>query len=201
MKILAVADEESKSLWDFWDKSKLEGVELILSCGDLSADYLSFLTTMSGADVLYVHGNHDIGYSVNPPEGCICIDDSLFVYKGIRILGLGGSMQYSSGKFQYTEKQMKKRISHLKFRIFLNGGFDILLTHAPMYGINDMQDIPHRGFQCFTELINKYKPEYFIHGHVHKSYGEFCREQNYENTKIINAFEKYIFEYKNKPSP
>lgn len=30
MKILAVADEESKSLWDFWDKSKLEGVELIL---------------------------------------------------------------------------------------------------------------------------------------------------------------------------
>lgn len=35
MKILAVADEESRSLWDFYDRSKLEGVELILSCGDL----------------------------------------------------------------------------------------------------------------------------------------------------------------------
>lgn len=110
MKILVIADEESKYLWDFWDKSKLEGVELILSCGDLSAEYLSFLTTMSGIDVLYVHGNHDTGYSVNPPEGCICIDDCLFIYKGIRILGLGGSMKYSSGKLQYTEKQMKKRI-------------------------------------------------------------------------------------------
>lgn len=27
--------------------------------------------------------------------------------------------------------------------------FDILLTHAPAAGINDMDDLPHRGFQCF----------------------------------------------------
>ncbi len=195
MKILVIADEESKFLWDFWDKSKLEGVELILSCGDLSAEYLSFLTTMSGIDVLYIHGNHDTGYFVNPPEGCICIDDCLFVYKGIRILGLGGSMKYSSGKFQYTEKQMKQIISRLKFKIFLNRGFDIILTHAPMFGVNDMQDIPHRGFQCFTELVNRYNPKYFVHGHVHKSYGNFQREQKYGDTVVINAFEKYIFEY------
>ena len=47
MKILAIADEESRYLWDFYEKEKLEGIDLILSAGDLSPDYLSFLVTMS----------------------------------------------------------------------------------------------------------------------------------------------------------
>ena len=46
MKILAIADEESRYLWDFYEKEKLEGIDLILSAGDLSPDYLSFLVTM-----------------------------------------------------------------------------------------------------------------------------------------------------------
>ena len=44
MRILAIADEESKYLWDYIQKEKLEGIDLILSCGDLPASYLSFLT-------------------------------------------------------------------------------------------------------------------------------------------------------------
>ena len=28
MKILAIADEESKYLWDYFEKSKLEGIDL-----------------------------------------------------------------------------------------------------------------------------------------------------------------------------
>ena len=34
MKILAIADKESKLLWDFFDKSLLEGIDLIISCAD-----------------------------------------------------------------------------------------------------------------------------------------------------------------------
>lgn len=56
MRIMVIADEESKYLWDFFDKSKLEGVDLIISCGDLNPNYLSFLTTFAAAPVLYVHG-------------------------------------------------------------------------------------------------------------------------------------------------
>ena len=59
---MVIADEESKYLWDFFDKSKLEGVDLIISCGDLNPNYLSFLTTFAAAPVLYVHGNHDEKY-------------------------------------------------------------------------------------------------------------------------------------------
>ena len=59
MKILAIADEESKYLWDYFEESKLEGSNLIISCGDLDPRYLSFLATFTSAPVLYVHGNHD----------------------------------------------------------------------------------------------------------------------------------------------
>lgn len=41
MKILVVGDVPSKSLWDFYDESKLKGIDLILSSGDLPAEYLS----------------------------------------------------------------------------------------------------------------------------------------------------------------
>ena len=64
MKILAIADEESKYLWDYFEKSKLEGIDLIISCGDLDPRYLSFLATFTSAPVLYVHGNHDDKYAL-----------------------------------------------------------------------------------------------------------------------------------------
>ena len=47
MKILAIADVESKYLWDYFEKSKLEGIDLIISCGDLDPHYLSFLATFT----------------------------------------------------------------------------------------------------------------------------------------------------------
>ena len=107
MRILVIGDHESKSLWDFYEPSKLEDIDLIISCGDLSPRYLSFLVTMAHAPVLYIHGNHDDKYEMTPPEGCICVDDDLYVYNGIRILGLGGSMRYRYGTHQYTEKEMR----------------------------------------------------------------------------------------------
>ena len=163
MKILAIADEESKYLWDYYEKGKLDDIDLILSAGDLRPEYLSFLETMATkATVLYVHGNHDGKYAYKPPEGCICVDEQLYEYKGIRILGLGGSMCYTGGAHQYTEQEMKKRVVKLLLKIMLKGGFDILLTHAPAYGLNDGEDLPHRGFRIFNRLINRYKPKYFI---------------------------------------
>lgn len=149
MKILAISDEESAYLWDYFDKEKLKGIDLIISCGDLAAEYLSFLTTMTSIPVLYVHGNHDERYEQKPPEGCICIEDKIYVYKGIRILGLGGSMRYKGGNHQYTERQMTRRVRKMFFPLLFRRGFDILVTHAPAYQLNDGRDLPHQGFQVF----------------------------------------------------
>ncbi|MBQ8816233.1 MAG: metallophosphoesterase family protein [Lachnospiraceae bacterium] len=195
MRILVVADEPSKWLWDFYEDGKLAGIDLILSCGDLPAEYLSFLVTFANCPLLYVNGNHD-HYDKRPPEGCICIDDQVYEYEGVRILGLGGSMRYKPGQDnQYTEKEMRKRVGKLFFPIMRKRGFDILLTHAPAKGLGDLEDRPHRGFQVFLDLMKKHRPKYFFYGHVHLNYGsDIKREQKYLDTQVVNAYEKYFIE-------
>ncbi len=195
MKILAIADHESKLLWDYFDKTRLEGIDLILSCGDLKAEYLSFLATFTHAPILYVHGNHDEKYVENPPGGCICIEDKVYVHEGVRIVGLGGSMRYRPGEYQYTQGQMYRRVLKMWWKIAFHRGFDILLTHSPAFEVNDGEDMAHRGFKAFRLLLDRYKPAYFVHGHVHLNYGaNIPRLSSYKETQIINAHEKYIFE-------
>lgn len=195
MKILAVSDEECAALWDYYVPGRLAEYDLILSCGDLKADYLSFLVTMGKAPVLYVHGNHDTSYVVNPPEGCDCIDDHLVVYNGVRILGLGGCLRYHPGEHQYTDAQMRRRIAKLRRTIRKAGGVDIVVTHAPPRGVGDDADPAHWGFEALRELLERYHPQYLLHGHVHLRYGsDQQRERQYADTAVINVSERYTLE-------
>lgn len=194
MKILAVADVESKYFYEYYSPGKLKDYDLIIACGDLRVSYLEFLVTMARCPLLYVHGNHDDRFH-REPEGCICIDDCLYEYQGLRILGLGGSYRYGGGQYMYTERQMRKRIRRLWFRLWRKGGFDILVTHAPARGINDFDTLSHRGFECFVKLLDRYQPKLFLHGHIHRNYGvEIPRETQRGETRILNAYEYTVVE-------
>ncbi len=197
MKIMALSDQECPMLWDYLDRRRLEGVDLILSCGDLDPRYLSFIATFAHAPVLYVHGNHDDRYAAVPPEGCVCVEDRIHTFQGVRILGLGGSMRYKQkGEHQYTQRQMDRRVLRRRLELLRRRGFDILLTHAPALDLNDGDDLAHTGFDAFNGLMDRYRPKYFIHGHVHMNYGvEYPRLSAYGETQVINAFETYTFEY------
>ncbi|MDE6945421.1 MAG: metallophosphoesterase [Lachnospiraceae bacterium] len=197
MKILVLADQKSKYLYDFYEPDKLKDIDLIISCGDLSPNYLSFFVTLCNVPLLYVRGNHDDKYEKTPPEGCICIEDEVFVYEGIRILGLGGSMEYIPGASnQYSERKMRKRVRKLRYKLWRHRGFDILVAHAPAYQVNDLEDLPHRGFKVFRTLLEKYEPKFFFHGHVHANYSrKFKRHDNFGKTTIVNGFEYCIVEY------
>lgn len=196
MRILAVADMVSKYLYDYYTPGKLDGFDLILACGDLSRDYLEFLVDASRCPVLYVKGNHDDSLIDNPPGGCICIDDKVYVYKGIRILGMGGSNRYREGGYMFTEDQMRRRISKLRFKLMKSGGIDILVTHAPARHLNDFDSLSHRGFECFNLLLKKYRPSYFVHGHIHKNYGiNIPQKTEIDGVTVINAYDYCEFEY------
>ena len=195
MKILLVSDEEDRFLWDYYTPGRLKGIDLILSAGDLKAEYLSFLVTMANRPLLYVPGNHDGGYAQRPPEGCQCIDGKLVTVGGLRILGLGGSALYNGGPHQYTEKQMRRRIHRLRLKLALAGGVDIVLTHAPVRGFGDEDNMTHRGFEAFLPLLDQYKPRYLVHGHIHQRYGaNRPRCHQYGETTIVNATGRYILE-------
>ena len=196
MKILAVSDVESRYFYDYYTPGKLDEYDLIISCGDLSREYLEFLVTMARCPLLYVHGNHDESYDERPPEGCICIEDTLYVHEGVRILGLGGSHRYRNGSHQYSERQMAWRIRRLWYTLRKREGFDILVTHAPARGINDFDSQTHRGFVCFLKLLDRWQPRYFLHGHIHKNYGvRIPQRTQHGATTIINACDHCVIEF------
>ena len=200
MKLLAVADEESKALWDYYTPDKLQDVEMILACGDLNRHYLEYLVTMAPVPVFYVHGNHDESYDRNPPEGAICIDDDVVEYHGLRIAGLGGACRYRTGAWQFTEAEMKKRVARLRSKIERHRGVDVLVTHAPLHGYGDLNDLAHRGFTVFRDLLDRYRPQLMLHGHVHMSYGaNLQREYQYGSTRIVNCFERVYLDV--EPAP
>ncbi|MCQ2467508.1 MAG: metallophosphoesterase [Clostridia bacterium] len=190
MKVLVIADVEERLLYDFFKKERVEGVELIISCGDLKPGYLDFLMTMVNVPMLYVLGNHDDELSKTPPAGGFSLENRVIKYKGYRIAGLGGSIKYNTRHINmYTERQMAWRCFTLTNKARLKGGIDILVTHSPVRGHGDLDDNAHRGFECFNELLNKFKPMYMFHGHVHTNYHHKVKSKlkHPSGTILINA--------------
>jgi Icc-related predicted phosphoesterase len=195
MKILIISDVESSILYKRFDNSTHADVDIVISCGDLRLDYLEYIVTMFNVPCYYVPGNHDERFLEMAPPGWEPLDDRIASYKGVKILGLGGSMRYKPGPFQYTELEMKFRLLRLIPSLWLHKNrIDILVTHAPAYKLGDLEG-PHRGFKVFRTIIEKYKPRYHLHGHVHLNYSQYSRKIKHGQTSIINAFDHYMFEY------
>lgn len=204
MRILAISDEPSKKLWGSLCREALAGIDLILSAGDLPAKYLSFLTCFTSSPIVYVPGNHDDHYEKEPPEGCLNADGRVLLVRGVRILGLGGSLRYRpDGIHMYSEKEMASRIASLRRMLKATGGFDVLLTHAPIRGFGDQEDLCHRGFECFGPLLDCYRPAVMVHGHVHQAYAGagFIRRRDWNGIPVINASTAWEFDLPETPDP
>ena len=194
MRILAVSDKRSPSLYDYYSEGKLSGFDLILGCGDLDGDYLEYLMTMANCPLVYVHGNHDDNRS-KEPLGCICADFKVVEAAGLRIFGLPGSYKYRDGKYMYSERRMKRKILQKWPGLRMKGGFDSLRTHAPARHLNDLETIPHRGFECFHLLLNRFRPKLFVHGHVHRDYAHGIPQRTDHNgTLVVNACDHAVIE-------
>ena len=89
MNIMILSDQESKLLYEYYDPERIKDIDLLISCGDLPPEYLTFFASVCHAPLVYVRGNHDNKYAYKPPEGCICVEDDIYVYKGVRIRGAG----------------------------------------------------------------------------------------------------------------
>jgi Icc-related predicted phosphoesterase len=188
MKILAVSDVVDPGLYPDPSPQLFSDLGLILSCGDLPPEYLSFLVARSDTPLYYVCGNHDIRYLDKTPDGGLNANGRLIRYRGRNILGLEGARWYNGGPFQYREHQMRRTIRRLRPTIWRRGGLDIVIAHAPPRHIHDRPDRCHRGFVCFRWLIAKYQPAYFIHGHIHAHFTDPSQRITVvERTQVVNA--------------
>ena len=194
MKLLIVSDEESRFIWDYFDRTVFEGVEVIISAGDLKRQYLEFIATMIPVPLLYVSGNHDTYFRQSPPGGCQSIDGKIITSGKLRIAGLGGcKSQNPDGIYQLSEEQMAKRVKQLLRKT--KDKLDIFVTHAPALGLGDGDDSFHKGFACFHEILDLAKPKLHIFGHQHMSYGTKCENLiHYKESLLYNAFRYKIID-------
>ncbi len=219
MKILAVSDVVNKFLYSEQIKKLAADVDVIVSCGDLPSYYLDFLVTTLGKPLLYVCGNHD-RYDLTKKSQITLSDvrsfrsseyniDSECFFGGrnlhehaenidnVIFYGLEGSIRYNRGDHQYTDRQMKRIIWKKSPGLFVNrlreGRYlDILVTHAPPFGIHDEKDRAHRGFKSFVEFMKKFRPKYLLHGHIHLYDRNTPRITQFLETKVINCYDYQI---------
>jgi Icc-related predicted phosphoesterase len=196
MKILTVADTVTDRLLETQaGKPFLPGIDLIIACGDLPPEYLTSLRARYDVPLLYVLGNHDLRYDTAPPVGCRNIDRRFILHNDIRILGFSGSRWYNGNINQYTEQEMTAFTRKMWFQLWRNRGVDLIITHAPPRYIKDAEDRCHRGFHAFRKLIDKYQPQYLIHGHIHTLFqNDNDRITMVGATRVINSYGYYTFE-------
>ena len=199
MKILAVSDKVEKSFFKkYFLKEKCQDIHAILTCGDLPPYYLEYLVTSLNVPLYYVPGNHDeqhydpFSTKDSFAKGCINIDQRVIAFKNLLIGGLAGSFRYKKGTYLYTEAQMHRKVLSITPRLLMNKikhkrSIDIVITHAPPFGINDEKDLAHRGFKEFLTFMKTYSPAYLIHGHTSRHGGEGKKMSCYHSTLVINV--------------
>ena len=137
MRILGISDVEEDWLTTYYDHERMRDVDLIISCGDLPARYLEHIVTLANVPLLYVPGNHDTDYARHQPEGCISIEGGIRSFRGLHIMGLGGSLKYNGTVYGFSEQEMRWRAAKMSLLAQSTGGVDILVTHAPIRGFAD----------------------------------------------------------------
>lgn len=190
MKILCVSDTVMQQMENAAHlRRRYHDVELLVSCGDMPAAYLEFITSVLNIPLFYVRGNHDTGYEERPPGG-INLHRHFEEYKGITFYGIEGSLKYNNSPIQYSQTDMSTMVlesaAPMLLRRLQGKSIDVFVTHAPARGIHDQPDLPHRGIDAFLRFMDWYHPRYMVHGHVHTYDRRDIVETQYGSTCVMN---------------
>lgn len=206
---------------------KLKIIDFIVSCGDLQRKYLEYVVDGVGKPLFFVSGNHFVSqfyeeYLKSPKNtkklykgkgaklrfGGIDMHARVETYGNYIIAGFGGSMRYNPGNFQFNEHEMAKivkksikKIRNRRFKDFISFKRKkeiIIISHAPVEGVHDKDDVCHKGFKCFRDLIDKVKPIVWMHGHIHPEGQEKHQQSVVNKTLVINVIPSKIVELKKK---
>lgn len=200
MKILALSDKVIPFIYSPTIIQRFPSLDMVIGCGDLPYYYLEFAMTILNISLFFVRGNHDKvveygpeGYQRTYPHGGVDLHSRVIQHNGVILAGVEGSLQYSGGRFQYSQTEMWQCVfrlipSLLLHRMVHGRYLDIFVTHAPPAGVNEQTDWPHRGVRAFRWLINVFQPAFHLHGHVHPyKPGEETRTK-IGKTIVVNAF-------------
>lgn len=226
MKILCVSDQIDPLVYSNSAKEHFKDIDIVLCAGDLPMEYVDFIVSTLNKPTYFIFGNHNLkefGYyhrTSSSQDAYRPLESSTLAYahgahylgfktarteNNLLLAGASGSIRYNNGMNQYTDREMFLKLIMMIPSLLLNklkyGRYiDIFLTHTPPLDIHDKKDPCHRGFKCYRWFIEKFKPKYMIHGHIHLYDIQDTRVSQFFDTTIINAFSHYILEFDTKKS-
>lgn len=198
-RVLSVSDRIEEIIYSTQIRERFADVDFVISCGDLPYYYTEYIVSALNVPVFFVRGNHakimeqgDTGPR-SGPHGAIDLHRQVICHAGLLLAGVEGSVRYKDGPFQYSQAEMWGNVWSMVPRLLQNKArfgryLDIFVTHASPWGIHDQPDWPHQGIHAFRWLIEKFKPRYHFHGHIHLYGPNNVRLSEHHSTTVINTY-------------
>ncbi len=169
IRLLAISDVFEPTLVDARNREAVAPVDLIIGCGDLDCDDLTFVVDAFDAPLVYVQGNHDTEDRWRQcqdfcPEA---IHSTAVIHRaGLSIAGLTWPGRRGKGGNRSDRTAWSQALSLATRRL---GKLDpmIVLSHVPPLGAGDVPtDAYHRGFEGYRWLLERLQPALWLHGHT-----------------------------------
>ena len=169
IRLLAVSDVMEPTLLDIRNRDAMSPVDLIVGCGDLDCDDLSYIVDCFNSPIVYVYGNHDTDDRWKQcGEFCPEAVQSTATQRraGLSIYGLTWPGRRGKAGNRSEPLAWEQAIKMATRRL---GHFDpmIVLSHVPPLGLGDVATDPyHRGFRGYRWLLEHLEPTLWLHGHT-----------------------------------
>lgn len=202
MKFVAIADTHCRH-----HNLKLPKGDVILHAGDITyrgekeevIDFLNWFSKLDYQHKIFIAGNHDFFFEQKGakeiaaliPDGVTYLNDSGVELNGIQIWGSPVTPWFFNWAFNRKGSAVKKHWE------MIPDTTTILITHGPVYGINDVVvNGQHAGCRYLLERVKAIKPRVHLCGHIHEGYGEWQQHKTkYINASVLNE----SYELVNKP--
>lgn len=174
IRLLAISDEVDRALESAETRQAIGQLDLIVGCGDLEPPYLAFLADAFAVPLHFVRGNHDVGaaWSVTRRE---MLPERMPDGRAIReqdlpLVGFSGAPRYAPHGRPGAEQQVSGAAMWWRaltaYPRLARRRPLLVVTHAPPRGLNDADDLAHRGFEAFRWLVDRLRPPLWLHGHT-----------------------------------
>ena len=161
IRILAASDEADPVLCHESNRAALGAIDVIVTCGDLESDWVSYLGDAFHAPIVRILGNHD----VRPDEPAVAVPDPLIggveERLAVPIVGLSWpGRPPTRDRFLAWSQVLRIALGRLGRRPVL------VASHIAPEGVGDAPDPYHRGLRPYRWLLHRLRPPLWLHGHT-----------------------------------
>lgn len=182
--------------------SELPPADLIICAGDITnlgypeeiSDFCQWYNQLNCKSKIFIPGNHDFDFQLNSEKtnelvkkykSISCLIDETYTHDEITLYG----SPWSPLPIGWAYSQLRDSNNFQKKWDKIPENINILITHAPAYGILDSSENKDEKYGCklLLEKIKKIKPQIHICGHIHTGNGYFFDgNTHFFNASIVN---------------